>query len=65
MNLRDIPVDWHFIFPDEPDMRFKVIAGAEPGKDRVTVMALDTGLTIAPTFIYAGDEQVRFASFAS
>lgn len=60
MKLRDVHVGGCFRWADgdEPDMIFEVLYGTEPGKDRVDVVAISTGMTIAPKFTYSGDEDV-------
>jgi hypothetical protein len=62
-NLREIPVGglfrWANPEPSEAGAVYRVIAGTEPGKDRVTAEAVNTGMAISPQSVYSGGEQVE------
>ncbi len=62
-KLREISVGelfrWAKPEPNEAGTVYRVVAGTEPGKDRVTAEAINTGLTIAPSAVYSGDEEVE------
>jgi hypothetical protein len=61
-DLREIPVGglfrWAKPQPNEAGAVYRVTAGTEPCKDRVTAEAINTGMTIAPYSVYSGGEEV-------
>ena len=62
-KLREIPVGglfrWAKPEPGEAGAVYRVTAGIEPGKDRVTAEAVNTGMTMTPYNVYSGDEEVE------
>jgi len=57
-RLRELQVGARFEFPDDPGMSYRVTAGIESGRDRVDAEALDTGMSILPSFVFQGSELV-------